>query len=566
MTKQKIRIALIGSFTQDLFPRFISKKLELLGFESTFFVGKDNQYAQDILNPKSGLYNFQPDAVIFSVDLKDLEPNLFAEPLDYKLEEKQKKLDQSLNRFKQLINNLIESLPKIIIFITNFVINPIRPTGLLEYNSEYSLAEVVSFCNRKLSSIKAAFSNIFIINIKDLVLRYGFSKLFDTKYDYLAKTRYGRFGLESVAEVYSRYLNACFGKQKKCIVLDADGVLWGGLVGENGLDHIVLSNEGTGKAFYDFQKGLQNLYKRGILLAICSKNNYEDVMEVFKKHPFMVLQKNHFSSIKIKWEEKAKLILEISNELNIGTDSLVFLDDSAFEREIVKSRLPEIEVPTLPKDPSIFRDFLLDLPYFDTLLLTKEDRNRNIMYKQSRKRKILKKKFENLQEFLRSLNMVAHIREADTFSIPRISQLTRSTNQLNLTTRPYSKAEIKNFVLSSDWRVFLVELEDKLGEYGIVGLSIVKLDKQKSKAFIDTFLLSCRVLGRNLETAFLSEILRRLNKEGIKLITGEFIPTKKNEPAKQFIKKIGLLISESSINQNFKISKKIENLKFITLK
>ena len=250
----------------------------------------------------------------------------------------------------------------------------------------------------------------------------------------------------------------------------------------------------------------------------------------------MILRPDNFLVKKINWNNKAENIKEIAEEINIGLDSIVFLDDSSFEREIVKSIYPEIETPPLPEDPSLFPEFIRNLEYFDFLKVTKDDKERNDSYKANIKRKKFQRDYTDIKNFYYSLDMIASIGKADSFSIPRIAQMIQKTNQFNLTTIRYTENDIKAFVEDGNIDLFYLSLEDKFGDNGIVGASIIRQDSKEKNAHIDTFLLSCRVIGRTVETAFLNYIINFYKNLDYKSLTGEYIPTNRNEPCKDFFK------------------------------
>ncbi len=335
--------------------------------------------------------------------------------------------------------------------------------------------------------------------------------------------------MEKLAEYLSWYVSATKMKNKKCIVLDADNTLWGGIIGEDGFNGIKLGDTKEGKPYTDFQNHLLNLSTQGVILCINSKNNYEDVIEVIEKHPYMVLRKDSFTNLKINWNDKAQNLKEIQEELDIGMDSIVFIDDNPFERERIKSTFPEVIVPDFPEDPAYLENFIIDVgrKYFSHIRITEEDKKRVEMYKSQVERAQLQKNVTNLEEFLKALQMKMKIGKVDNFTIPRIAQLTNRTNQFNLTTHRYTEAEISQMVKNPNWRIYWMSLEDKFGDNGIVAVLI--LNKKDYGYHIDTFLMSCRVIGRMAESTFLGVIEKHLLSEGINYITAEYIPTKKNK-------------------------------------
>ncbi len=335
-----------------------------------------------------------------------------------------------------------------------------------------------------------------------------------------------------------RYVYAVVGITKKCIVLDLDNTLWGGVVGEDGFDNIKLGDNPVGRAFVEFQKRLLALNQRGILLAVNSKNNFNDAIEVIQKHPSMILREDDFACVKINWDDKVSNLHKIAEELNIGLDSMVFFDDDRINQEYVRESLPEVLVVDLPRDSSQYAKILTEMKEFDAMRITEEDTKRSSMYLGQKKRKELEKKIGDFNEFLKQMNIEVEVKKADSFSIPRISQLTLKTNQFNLTTRRYQEEDVSKFSSSDDKIVECVQVSDKFGDNGITGTYIVE-KKNDEEWIIDTFLLSCRIMGRGVEEIMINQIIENAKSSGIKRVKGEYIPTPKNKPAESFYEKLG---------------------------
>jgi FkbH-like protein len=521
-----MEIVFLGNYTQDL----LVKKLENDWKEDNIHVAGFNQYQQEIINPDSFLYNSQPDVVFISLDFYSLVEDILylkvAPQLIFK------KVEQRIEETIQLFKGASESLPNSQIFIDNFYL--FRPTlmATLESNAYSSVSEFVNLANYHLIREIKTLSNVKIVDVLSMVINKGVSRLFDERMYYIAKNHWSFSGLQDIVDLYSRYLNAFLGKRKKCLVLDLDNTLWGGIIGDDGIDNIGLSNDGPNKAFYDFQREILKLHERGVLLAVCSKNSEDIALDAIENHPHMLLRKEHFLSIRINWNNKAQNIQEIASEINIGLDSLVFLDDSPFEREVVSSKLPDVLVPELPKEFSEYPNFIRDLKVFDFLTLSQDDFIRNDIYKANISREKLKVNTINIEDFYYSLEMELSIGEITNSQIVRISQMTQKTNQFNLCTKRYSESDIKRFVQNHDHRVYQLTLKDKFGDNGIVGCAIVNMTG--ATAFIDTYILSCRAMGRTVETAMLNYIIDDAKKSGIHDLIGEYIPTKKNVPCKNF--------------------------------
>ncbi len=322
---------------------------------------------------------------------------------------------------------------------------------------------------------------------------------------------------------------------KKCIVLDLDNTLWGGVVGEDGPQGIALSVSSPGSYFVAFQQALLDLHNRGIILAVNSKNNPEDAMEVIRKNPNMILKEQHFAASRINWNEKTENIKELAQELNIGLDSMVFLDDSPTNREAMRAFVPEVETPELPEDPQFYTKFLNSLPYFESNTITDEDKMRGNLYVTERLRRESEKEFTDHGDFLKSLSTEMRVHEDDPIALARLSQLTEKTNQFNTKKRPMSVDEIQGYIESSQHAIYHASASDRFGDHGIIAFALV--NKGKEKWTVESMLMSCRVLGRGIEETFLASIARRAESEGVEAINIDFVPTEKNKPAKDFLDK-----------------------------
>ncbi len=322
---------------------------------------------------------------------------------------------------------------------------------------------------------------------------------------------------------------------KKCIVLDLDNTLWGGVVGEDGLQGIALSLTPPGNAFIAFQQALLDLYNRGIILAINSRNNPNDAWEVIKTHPNMILKDNHFAAARINWQDKVSNLRELAQELNIGLDSMVFLDDDPTNRALVRSLIPEVETPDLPHDPAQYTRFLNALPYFETTIITDEDKMRGNLYVTERLRKEAEKSYTSPEEFLTGLNLELSMYENDITCLPRLTQLTEKTNQFNTDKKPLNEAEVLAYAQSPAHMIIHARLQDVFGDHGVIAFGLIDLNP--SQWHIRSLLMSCRVFGRGVEDALLNYIALRARKAGVKKITIAFTETAKNIPARDFIAK-----------------------------
>ena len=324
---------------------------------------------------------------------------------------------------------------------------------------------------------------------------------------------------------------------KKCIVLDLDNTLWGGVVGEDGLEGIKLGIKGEGASFIAFQQALLDLHDKGIILAINSKNNEGEALKVLREHPNMILKEKHFAGIRINWKDKAENILELAKEINIGTDSMVFLDDDPTNRALVRRMLPEVAVPDLPTESEKLVPFLLSSPYFNLKVQTQEDKMRGNLYVTERLRREKEKEFLDKKEFLSSLGLELHVYINDDEAIPRLAQLTEKTNQFNFNKTPLTEDELSLLLKDGDDIVLYGRVIDTFGDHGITNLAVIKRGKETWNVI--QYLMSCRVIGKDIEDAFLHVVADLARKEGVGTLTLSFNKTEKNIPAQEFVSRLG---------------------------
>ncbi len=404
--------------------------------------------------------------------------------------------------------------------------------------SENILEEAICQYNRRIYGISENNLNIKIINISGFYRRFSENELIDWRFYFLSQMSLNPKLANDFSRWFLRQLDIVEMKRKKCIVLDLDNTLWGGILGEDGVEGIKIDGDYPGNAYRFFQQYLMELGHHGILLAICSKNNEEDVLEIWEKYPDLILGKDNIVAYKINWNNKADNIKEIASELNIGLDSMVFIDDSPAERELVRQMLPQVTVPDFPDQPYLFPEFIKGLTekYFSAYHLTREDLSRMQQYKENFARIQTQGRFADFENYLRSLEMELTVEPLDNVNITRISQMTQRTNQFNLTTHRYTEADILDFAKRKYW-IYALRVKDCFGDNGLTGLII--LDKKKELARIDTFLLSCRILGRNIEDVFMRYMLMKLKNSGVHKIEASYIGTSKNGQVADFYDRIG---------------------------
>src|SRR5262249_43715665 len=396
--------------------------------------------------------------------------------------------------------------------------------------------------NLRLASELEQIARVHCLDMQELLVHRKVGPHDNPKLRHLARIRLGNRVLGEVARAYARYVAPLKGLRKKCVVVDVDNRLWGGIVGEDGPGRIKLGNTSPGVEYQDFQRYLRSLTERGILLAINSKNNFEDAMQVIRCHEGMILHEKDFSAIRVNWKPKIENMISIARELNIGLDSLMFVDDNPSEREIMRNSLPAVLTIDLPSDPSLYRETLELLPQLQSLVLTDEDRHRVEQYRVNQKRNEIRASAQSVEEYLKSLEIAVEVILVSEATLPRIHQLFQRTNQFNLTSRRYDEAQLIAFLKDSRIRLYAARVRDRFGDHGIVATALVRTGGENW--VIDSFLMSCRVIGYGVETALLALICEQARKEGANALMGEYIETAKNSPARDFYSRHGFTVGD----------------------
>jgi FkbH-like protein len=533
----EMRVALLSSCTIDLLQKPFAAALQVHDLHPSFWVGGFGQFRQDVLNLDSALYTYDPAVIVLYLDGGDLFQELLEDPFAFSADARREFALRCAGDVAAMAATLAERLPQATVLLNTVAIDSLNILVGLEYNSEYGLQDALNVYNAELCTLSGRLKTVVIVDVASLAANIGFENWRDSRMWYLARSRWSRQALHSLAGRYAAAISGRLGRNRKCVVLDLDNTLWGGVVGEDGLEGVRLGEDGIGRAYVEFQLELLNLYHKGVLLAICSKNNPEDALAVIRRHPAMRLREKHFAAMRINWEDKGTNLRALAEELNIALDSFMFLDDNPVERAWIRQCAPEVLVPDWPADPAEYRTALLELSsrHFCTLAITAEDRQRGEVYQAQAERQKLAASASSLEDFYRTLQMRARIGVADVFSIPRIAQLSQKTNQFNLTTKRYTEAEIAAISHDSDCAIWWLDLSDRFGPSGIVGVLILRRQSPDTWV-IETFLLSCRVMSRTAENAFLAVVAREL---GAAKLIGEFRPTAKNLPVRGLYARLG---------------------------
>lgn len=416
----------------------------------------------------------------------------------------------------------------------------------LDYvDTDRSLENAVDKFNATARTLAEENPNVRFIDFGEYLAGFGNSEWMSWRFYFISQMIMSPAVSSGFHDWLTKRICQIKGQRKKCLVLDLDNTLWGGILGEDGIDGIKIGGDYPGNAFLYFQEALIELSKKGVILTVCSKNNEKDVTEAWEKNPFISLNRDYISAYRINWNNKADNIRELAKELNIGLDSMVFVDDNPTERELVSQTLPMVCVPEFPKKPYDLMTFYQHLvsDYFRIYELTEEDRNKTAQYKANARRAASRQQFTDLTSFIRSLEIEIDIIPADSFNIPRIAQMTQKTNQFNLTTRRYTEADVRNHI-KNGCDVFCISVKDKFGDNGITGAIII--ENEGDGASIDSLLLSCRILGKNIEDAFVKSVINMLFDRGVRKIKALYIPTAKNSQVANFYERLGFEVESGS--------------------
>lgn len=456
------------------------------------------------------------------------------------------------NNLELIVNEISPAKPLYIFTFATLYENNVE-TG------DYKLQEAINLVNNKIYLLSGNKKSIRVIDIQMFFSKFQAIQLIDWKYYYLSKILLNPKLAGSFNNWLNAQINAIEMKRKKCLILDLDNTLWGGVLGEDGINGIKTGGDYPGNAFLDFQKSILQLHNAGVILAVCSKNNEADVIEAWAKNPFILIRPEHLATYRINWNNKAQNISEIIEQLNIGSDSVVFIDDNPTERELVKQFLPMVEVPDFPVQPYMLPVFIKEVTqkYFSIYRLTDEDKAKTKQYQANNERELFQHSFSNFSDYLSSLEMDLMIQSASEITIPRIAQMSQKTNQFNLTTKRYTEADIYAFLEKGCW-VYTISVKDRFGDSGITGLIIIQLNNENRTAEIDSFLLSCRILGKGIEHAFINAMLNKLKGAGFEYVNASYVRTLKNEQVRSFYENLGFEILNLHDNN--------EELKKYTLK
>lgn len=517
------------------------------GYNIELFEAEYNQVERQFMDPTSDLYRFDANFIVVFQSTHKLGERHSA------MSQEQQVLlaDERLQFVTSICTNPALASKKIIYF--NYPEIEDTVFGSYANKVESSFTYQVRKLNYELMRLSQQFPNLFICDIAGLQNKLGRDHMFAANVYTSTEMVLSIDALPYVASRVMDIVCAIKGQFKKCLILDLDNTVWGGVIGDDGLEGIQLGHGlGIGKAFTEFQMWVKKLKQRGIIICVASKNNEEIAKEPFEKHPDMVLKLDDIAVFQANWDTKVDNIRTIQQILNIGFDSMVFLDDNPFERNIVRENIAGITVPELPEDPAEYLEYLYSLNLFETASYSSLDKDRTKQYQVEAQRVSLSKTFTNEADFLKSLNMVSVVSGFTKFNTPRVAQLSQRSNQFNLRTVRYTDSDIE--ALANDPSVIDLSftLEDKFGDNGLIAVVIMKpLDKET--LFVDTWFMSCRVLKRGMENFTLNTMVEKAKAAGYKRIIGEYLPTPKNKMVELHYPGLGFKTIEGSATAQFEL-------------
>ena len=558
MKKNKVSINIISSFNHA---NFVSLLKNSSNFDWEVNEVNYNQVFQTLTNSNAKMWKQRSNVTLIWTTPESISSEF------QKLQNKNEANSDIIKKDVDYFCSCIRSIKKYsdIVLVPNWILKQPNETSLaFAYSKGFGLEYNLSFMNYYLSEQLNKEKNLYILNSSKWLLNCGASSAYSSKLWYLTKTPFSNNFFKQVISDLSNLYGSIKGLSKKLLILDLDDTLWGGIVGEVGWKNLRIGgHDHLGEAFRDFQIQIKSLKNQGIILALASKNDEVTAIKAINNHPEMILSMEDFVTHRINWEDKAKNIIDIVNELNLGLQSVVFLDDSPFERARVQEALPEVLVPELPKDPTDYNTFLSKLRCFDKTHVTDEDKSRSNLYKSESKRIKLKQQLKSLSDWIKTLNLTIVIEDIKNENTPRAVQLFNKTNQMNLSTRRLSEQEFNHWVKVDSNNLWTIRAADKFGDYGIIG--ILSISTKNNIATLVDFILSCRVVGRYIEETMIEFLKEFCQENNVNKIKGKYKKTDKNSLCYNFLNKLQL-IDNNQYSFEFPSNKKKLNLLNITVK
>jgi FkbH-like protein len=532
-----LRVAIARAFTVELLLPYLGVECALAGVRVETHVGQFGTYRQELLDPASSIFAFEPDVAILAIGAQDLVPTLVSDFLLRSPDEIAAARDDAIAELRSLAEAFRSTSSATLLIHT--IPPPTFPAaGAGDRRLRPGQRETFEQLNQGIARIAEAVPGVEVFDLAAHIAGAGQVGWEDPRFDLLARAPFAARHLPGLARAYARVLALIAGVRRKCVVVDLDNTLWGGVVGEDGWDGVKLGADYPGAAFSAFQRALLDLRQRGVLIAIASKNEDADVQRVFDRSE-MLLKREHIASWRVDWRDKATSVTEIAEELGLGLDAVVFIDDDPTERALVSRILPDVLVPDWPREPAEFVQALHAIPSLDTLRITGEDRGRADLYRTEARREEHRRHSASIEDFLRSLELRAAVARVGPTTVARAAQLTQRTNQFNLTLRRYSESEIAALAASPDHEVYVLSLRDRFGDAGRVALGIVAYTEEAAR--IEALLMSCRVLGRGVERFLLAHLAAAALSRAATVLEGTYTPGPRNAQVADFYSRHGFV-------------------------
>lgn len=539
------KLAILGNCATQFLATSVEGYAKLESINIDVFDADFNQIDMQLLDQNSETYSFGPDAILLWLSTDKLYEEFLDMSLDMRSSFAIETMDR-LERYWDLIRQNIHCR----ILQPNFTEIDDKSLGNYSAKAPNTFSYQIRKLNFLLQEKLSIRNDVYPLDFLSVQIQLGQKEYYDAALYYNAKVPVALNAFPYVAKTVIDVIKSMLGRLKKCIILDLDNTLWGGVIGDDGMKGIEIGELGRGHAYSDLQRWLKQLKECGIILAVCSKNDEKTAKEPFENHEEMILRLEDISVFVANWDDKASNIKLIQQTLNIGMDSIVFIDDNPFERNLVKELIPDIEVPELPEDPALYLSFLQSQNYFDTVSFTGAGQNRTKQYQAEYERKKLEKTFESIDDYLQSLEMIATAKPFEPVRYARIAQLTQRSNQFNLRTIRYTEDEIQKIAEDDQYLTLYYTLKDKFGDHGLVSVVILK-KLSSTELFVDTWLMSCRVLKRGMEEFIVDKFIKVASDHGYTTLKAEYIPTAKNSMVKNIYSAMGFdTLSENQYEVN----------------
>lgn len=540
LQKAAVRVGCLSSFTFDPLKPLLELQGLRAGLGFDVYVGPFGQFEQELIDPGSALTAFKPEVVVLALRLQEICPAVHEAFNSLDAAQARSLVDEWHDRLGIALKSF-RAHSKAYVLMQNYDLPAAPSLGIADRGAALSQAATIRRANDELGALAASIPNVYVMDYDALTAAYGRQDWTDRRLALFARLPIAARHHWPLAGFYVRHIRPLYGLTKKVLVLDADNTLWGGVVGDVGLEGIALGHDYPGNAFVSFQQRILELHRRGVVLGIASKNQPGIVEEVLAKHPQMVLRAEHFAAMRIDWNHKPDNLRAMAADLNLGLDSFVFMDDSPVECALMRTALPEVLTVHLPEDPAYYAAILESLDCFDQWAFSDEDRQRGKLYKAEAGRRALQTTVTDLPTFYRQLEMKMTLTVDAAAHVGRAAQMTNRTNQFNMQTIRCSEDDIRRYMAADDHRVITLALADRFGDNGIVGLAIVRTGAEEWTLHI--FLMSCRVLGRTVEQGFVGWIAEQARAAGARRLIGLLKPTSKNKPFADFYSRCGFVQS-----------------------